>query len=291
MPNLEIKIGNQLVGEGHPCYIIGEIGINHNGSLDMAKKLISAAKKAGCNAVKFQKRTPEICVPLAQRKVMRETPWGYIPYMEYREKVELDRSQYEEIDGYCHEVGIAWFASCWDAPSVDFIQQFHVPCYKIASATLTEDSILRRTRSTGKPLILSTGMSSLPEIDHAVEVLGKKELILMHAVSTYPAYYEELNLRVIHTLANRYRIPIGYSGHETGLASTVAAVALGACCVERHITLDRAMWGSDHSASLEPAGLTRLCRDIRLVETAMGASEKKVIEREIPIIARLRLKS
>jgi N-acetylneuraminate synthase len=291
MPNLEVKIANQPVGEGHPCYIIGEIGINHNGSLDIAKKLILVAKSAGCNAVKFQKRTPEICVPLAQRNVMRETPWGYITYMEYRNKVELGQSDYEQIDAYCREHGIDWFASCWDDPSVDFIQPFNVPCYKIASATLTDDSLLRRTRKSGKPVILSTGMSSLAEIDHAVEVLSKNELILMHTVSTYPAYYDELNLRIIHTLKNRYQVPVGYSGHETGIASTVAAVALGACAVERHITLDRSMWGSDHSASLEPTGLTRLCRDIRLVETAMGTAEKKVMEREIPIITRLRRKS
>lgn len=291
MSELQIKIGNQIVGDGYPCYIIGEIGINHNGSMDIARQLIAVAKKAGCNAVKFQKRTPEICVPPAQRKVMRETPWGYITYMEYREKVELGQAQYEEIDSYCKEVGIQWFASCWDGPSVDFIERFNVPCYKVASATLTDDGILKCVRATGKPILLSTGMSTLAEIDHAVEVLGKKDLLLMHTVSTYPAHYEELNLRVIHTLRDRYQVPIGYSGHETGLASSVAAVAMGACSVERHITLDRAMWGSDHSASLEPSGLTRLCRDIRLVETAMGSSEKKVIEREVPIIARLRLKS
>ena len=288
MSTNEVKIGGQLVGEGHPCYIIGEIGINHNGSMDLAKSLISVAKKAGCDAVKFQKRTPEICVPLAQRSVMRETPWGYITYMQYREKVELNHAQYEEIDEFCKETEIQWFASCWDVPSVDFIEKFDVPCYKIASATLTDDGILKRVRATGKPILLSTGMSTLAEIDHAVEVLGKNNLLLMHTVSTYPAYYEELNLRVMYTLRDRYHVPIGYSGHETGIASSVAAVAMGACSVERHITLDRSMWGSDHAASLETSGLTRLCRDIRLVETSMGTSEKKLVEREIPIIARLR---
>ena len=286
-----IKIGSVNVGDGQPCFIIGEIGINHNGDINNAKKLIDVAEAAGCNAVKFQKRTPELCVPQAQRSVMRETPWGYISYMDYREKVEFGKEQYQEIDNYCREHGIVWFASSWDEPSVDFMEQFNAPCYKIASATLTDEKLLKHTAATGKPILLSTGMSSLEEIDRAVEVLGTKNLILLHAVSTYPALYEELNLKAIGTLRERYKVPVGYSGHETGIASTVAAVALGACCVERHITLDRAMWGSDHAASLEPSGLTRMCRDIRLVESSMGTGEKKVIEREKPIIARLRKKA
>lgn len=283
-----VSVGNRLVGDGQPSFIIAEIGINHNGDIDIAKRLIRVAVASGCDAVKFQKRTPELCVPQAQRSLMRETPWGYISYMEYREKVEFGLAQYQEIDRYCREQGVLWFASCWDEPSVDFMQQFDPPCYKIASASLTRDALLTHTRATGKPLLMSTGMSTLAEIDHAVDVVGKDNLILLHTVSTYPAKYEELNLRAITTLRARYGIPVGYSGHETGLASTVAAVAIGACCVERHITLDRAMWGSDHAASLEPTGLTRICRDIRLVETSMGNGEKKVIEREMPIIARLR---
>jgi N-acetylneuraminate synthase len=283
-----VRIANRPVGDGQPCFIIAEIGINHNGDMDLAKRLIRVAVASGCDAVKFQKRTPELCVPPAQRNLMRETPWGYISYMEYREKVEFGLAQYEEIDRYCREQDVLWFASCWDEPSVDFLQHFDPPCYKIASASLTNDALLRHTRATGKPLLMSTGMSSLPEIDHAVEVVGKDNLILLHTVSTYPAKYDELNLRAIITLRDRYGVPVGYSGHETGIASTVATVALGACCVERHITLDRAMWGSDHAASLEPTGLTRICRDIRLVETSMGSGEKKVLERELPIIARLR---
>jgi N-acetylneuraminate synthase len=284
----EIRIGSSPVGDGHPCFVVGEIGINHNGDLQIAKKLIDVAEAAGCDAVKFQKRTPELCVPPAQRNVMRETPWGYISYMSYREKVEFGQAEYEEIDKYCREQGIMWFASCWDEPSVDFMKQFSVPCYKIASATLTNRNLLLHTRAAGKPLVLSTGMSSTADIDHAVEVLGTKQLILLHAVSTYPAYYEELNLRAITTMRQRYNIPIGYSGHETGIASSAAAVALGACFVERHITLDRAMWGSDQAASLEPSGLTRLVRDIRLIERSMGTGEKKILDRELPIVARLR---
>jgi N-acetylneuraminate synthase len=286
----EIRIGSTPVGDGHPCYIIGEIGINHNGDLQIAKKLIEVAEAAGCNAVKFQKRTPELCVPAAQRNVMRETPWGYISYMDYRQRVEFGREQYQEIDRFCREENITWFASCWDEPSVDFIAQFNVPCYKVASACLTSHKLLKHTRQPGKPILLSTGMSTLEEIDRAVEILGAKDLILLQTVSTYPAHYEELNLRAIQTLRERYRVPVGYSGHETGLASSVAAAALGACVIERHITLDRSLWGSDQAASLEPSGLTRLIRDIRLVESSMGTGEKKVIEREFPLIARLRRK-
>jgi N-acetylneuraminate synthase len=286
----EIKIGGTSVGEGHPCFIIGEIGINHNGDLEIAKKLIDVAEAAGCNAVKFQKRTPELCVPAAQRNVMRETPWGYISYMDYRNKVEFGQAEYQEIDRYCREQGIIWFASCWDEPSVDFVRQFNAPCYKVASATLTNLSLLKHTRGAGKPILLSTGMSTLDDIDRAVGALGLEDLVILHAVSTYPAHYEELNLRAIATLREHYQVPVGYSGHETGIASSVAAVALGACVVERHITLDRSMWGSDQAASLEPSGLTRLVRDIRLVESSMGSGKKVVVERELPIIARLRRK-
>ncbi len=283
-----IQIGNRLVGDDQPCFIIAEIGINHNGDVEIANRLIRVAVACGCDAVKFQKRTPELCVTPAQRTQMRDTPWGYISYMEYREKVEFGFEQYKEIERFCKEQGVLWFASCWDSPSVDFMEQFDSPCYKVASASLTLDDLLKHTRATGKPILLSTGMSSIEEVDHAVEVLGTDNLVLLHTVSTYPAKYEELNLRAIATLRDRYKVPVGYSGHETGIATTVAAVALGACAVERHITLDRAMWGSDHAASLEPTGLTRVCRDIRLIESSMGTGEKKVVEREKPIIARLR---
>lgn len=284
----DVTIGTRQVGDGVPCFVIAEIGVNHNGDLEVAKQLISVAKAAGCDAVKFQKRTPEICVPPAQRTTMRETPWGYISYMDYREKVEFGTEEYKKIDEFCREEGILWFASCWDEPSVDFIEQFNPPCYKVASATLKDDNLLRHTKATGKPMILSTGMSSLDDIDHAVEVVGKEDLVLLHTVSTYPAEYEELNLRAIITLKERYSIPVGYSGHETGIPTSVAAVALGACVVERHITLNRAMWGSDQAASLEPNGITRMVRDIRLIERSMGDGEKRVVERELPIIARLR---
>lgn len=285
----EVKIGNTMVGDGHPCYVIAEIGINHNGDIEIAKKLIDVAKAAGCNAVKFQKRTIEIVYSAEELARSRESPFG-TTNGDLKHGLEFGREEYLEIEAFCRENQIPWLASCWDEQSVDFIAQFNVPCYKIASASLTDDALLKHMRAKGRPIILSTGMSTLEQIDHAVEVLGKQDLILLHSCSTYPAYYEELNLRVIPRMIERYGVPVGYSGHETGVPSSVAAVALGACIVERHITLDRSMWGSDQAASLEPNGLTRLIRDIRLIETSMGDGVKRVIEREVPIMKKLRRK-
>jgi len=285
-----VEIGGVKVGVGQPAYIIGEIGINHNGDLEVVKKLIDIAAAAGCNAIKFQKRTPELCVPDAQKSITRETPWGVMTYLEYRHRIELKEDQYVEIDRHAKAKGIHWFASCWDIPSVDFIDRFEPVTYKIASASLTDDSLLRHVASKGRPVILSTGMSTQDEIDHAVSLFDKSKLLITHATSTYPCSPDELNLRVMTTLRNRYGVPVGYSGHETGLQTTVAAVALGAAIVERHITLDRAMWGTDQAASVEPAGLTRLVRDIRVVERAMGDGIKRVYASELPIRAKLRLR-
>ena len=282
-----VAIGGKLIGEGQPAYVIAEIGINHNGDLDLAKRLISVAHAAGCDAVKFQKRTLDIVYTPEELAKPRESLFGETNG-DLKRGLEFGLAQYRDIAAYCQAIKMTWFASCWDEPSVDFIEQFDVPCYKIASASLTDDALLRYTRATGKPIILSTGMSSLDEVDHAVDVLGTDDLILMHAVSTYPAQYDELNLRCIATLAERYGVPVGYSGHETGIPSSVAAVALGASCVERHITVDRALWGSDQAASLEPNGIGRLVRDIRLVEQAMGNGVKQVLAREVPIIQKLR---
>ncbi|MGZ4971755.1 MAG: N-acetylneuraminate synthase family protein, partial [Limisphaerales bacterium] len=202
--------------------------------------------------------------------------------------LEFGAKHYKEINEFCNEIGMTWFASCWDEPSVDFIDQFPVPCYKVASASLTDDNLLKHTRAKGKPIMLSTGMSTLAEVDHAVEVLGKKDLILVHTCSTYPSAYPELNLRVIPELRKRYGVPVGYSGHETGIPTSVAAAVLGACVVERHITLDRAMWGSDQAASLGPSGFSRMAHDIRLIETSMGDGVKRVYETEVPIMKKLR---
>jgi N-acetylneuraminate synthase len=283
----EVKIGDTLVGDGRPCYIVAEIGINHNGDIEIAKKLIEMAEAAGCNAVKFQKRTVEVVYPPEELAKPRENPFGPTNG-DLKRGLEFGLKQYQEIDRYCRELEIAWFASCWDEGAVDFIAQFKPPCFKIASASITDDKLLRHYRSKGRPLILSTGMSTLEEIDHAVEILGKKDLIVLQATSTYPSNYDELDLRVIPELRKRYGVPIGFSGHETGIPSSEAAVAVGACVLERHVTLERAMWGSDQAASLGPSGITRLVRDIRLIEMAMGSSTKRVFESEKPIIKKLR---
>ena len=282
-----VQIGAVAVGEGLPCRVVAEIGINHNGDVEIAKKLIDVAVEAGCTAVKFQKRTVEVVYTEEELLRPRESPFG-TTNGDLKPALEFDLDDYREIDRYCKEKGILWFASCWDEGSVDFIDTFDPPCYKIASASLTDDGLLRHTRKTGKPIIMATGMSTMAQIEHAVSVLGTDELIILHACSTYPAYYEELNLRVIDELRKKYPVPVGYSGHETGIPSSVAAVALGACMVERHLTLDRSMWGSDQAASLEPNGMNRLMRDIRLIESAMGDGVKRVLDRELPIMEKLR---
>lgn len=280
---------DRAIGKDQPIYVIAEIGINHNGSLEITKKLIDEAVKAGCDAVKFQKRRPEICVPKDQWYVERDTPWGRMPYIDYRYKMEFGLKEFEEIDAYCKSKGIDWFASCWDEPSVDFIEQFNPPLYKAASASLTDHDLLKKMKQTGKPLIISTGMSTFAEINEAVSAVGTENLLIAHSTSAYPCDAEELNLRMIHTLQSRYpNVPIGYSGHEPGLAPTVAAVACGACFVERHFTLDRTMWGSDQAASVEPTGMRRLVRDIRTVELALGDGIKKVYESEKGALKKLR---
>lgn len=282
-----VRIGKRLVGPGQPCYIIAEIGINHNGDIDLAKRLISVAVAAGCNAVKFQKRTVDVVYTQAELATPRPNPFGDTNG-DLKRGLEFEEADYAEINDFCRQVKIDWFASPWDEGAVDFIEQFNPPVYKIASASLTDDNLLRHIRKTGKPVIASTGMSTYDEIDHAVGVLGKDDLILMHTTSTYPAKYEQLNLRAIPAMADRYQLPIGYSGHETGIPTSVAAAVLGACCVERHITMDRAMWGSDQAASLEPNGISRLVRDIRLCEQSMGDGIKRVYEEEIPVMKKLR---
>ncbi|GAA1883420.1 N-acetylneuraminate synthase family protein [Streptantibioticus ferralitis] len=288
-PHRMRTIGERLVGTGRPVYITGEIGINHNGDLENAYRLIDAAVAAGCDAVKFQKRTPEICTPRDQWDIERDTPWGRMTYIDYRHRVEFGEDEYRAIDEYCRERDIHWFASPWDVPSVEFLEKFDLPAHKVASACLTDDELLRALRATGRTIILSTGMSTPRQIRHAVEVLGSDNILLCHATSTYPAKHEELNLRMIHTLQAEYpNVPIGYSGHEVGLQTTLAAVALGAVFVERHITLDRAMWGSDQAASVETSGLQRLVRDIRIVEQSLGDGVKRVYEGELGPMKKLR---
>ena len=284
-----VSIASHVIGAGAPVYVIAEIGLNHNGDVEIAKRLIDVAAEAGCQAVKFQKRTPLISTPEHMRSVPRETPWGSMTYLDYRYRVEFDRDQYVEIGDYANLRGLDWFASPWDVPSLEFLEDLNVVAHKVASASVTDMELLHAMAATGKPVILSTGMSTIDQIDAAVDVFDPEKLIILHATSTYPMSPEEANLRMITTLGGRYRgIPNGYSGHERGLQISLAAVALGAVAVERHITLDRTMWGSDQAASLEPAGLEHLVRDIRIIEEALGDGVKRVFPGEIPSLEKLR---
>lgn len=285
----EISFGSRMIGDGHPAYIIAEVGINHNGDLDVAKKIVDAAVHAGADAVKFQKRTPEICTPPDQQKQMRETPWGYITYLDYRYKVEFGEEQYHEIDRYCKEQGIDWMVSVWDEQSVDFMEKFDTPAYKVPSASLTDHNLMKQVRATGKPIIISTGMSTMDQIKRGVDAVGVDNLVIMHCTSTYPCEPEELNLKMIETLRREFpNTPIGYSGHETGLVPSAVAIALGATSIERHITLDRAMWGSDQAASVEPLGFEKLVKYIRVTEASLGDGVKKVYDSELGSMKKLR---
>ena len=282
-----VKIADRLVGPGHPTFVVAEVGINHNGDVDVARRLITAAAAAGCDAVKFQKRTIDLVYTVEELERPRDSPLG-TTNGDLKWGLELGDEEYAEIDRHCRRLQIPWFASCWDSRSVAFIELFDPPCYKIASACLADDALLRYVRGKGRPILLSTGMSSAEEIDHAVNVLGREALVLLHCTSTYPSRVEELNLQVIRWLIERYGVPAGYSGHEVGLAPTLAAVALGACVVERHLTLDRAMWGSDQAASMEPSGMARLVKDIRAIEVALGDGVKRVYDSESPARSKLR---
>lgn len=286
---MTVTIGRSEIGDGHPVYVIGEIGLNHNGSVELAKNLIDVAAEAGAQAVKFQKRTPDISTPEHMKNTLRETPWGTMTYLDYRRRVEFDRDQYIEIGDYATLCGLDWFASPWDEPAVAFLEDLAVPAHKVASASVTDLGMLRALAATGKSIILSTGMSTLDQIDAAVEVFDPEKLVVLHATSTYPLPAGEANLRTIRTLGERYPgIPIGYSGHEPGLEISLAAVAMGAVVVERHITLDRTMWGSDHSASLEPEDFAQLISGIRIIEEALGDGVKRVFPGEQAPMAKLR---
>lgn len=284
-----MKLGNTKLTKNSNAYIIAEIGINHNGNIDIAKKLIDVAKKAGCDAVKFQKRNPDVCVPEKQKSIMRETPWGYISYLDYKYKVEFEKEEYDIIDEYCKKNEIHWFASPWDVDSVNFLSQYNIPALKVPSASLNDKELLFAMAKTNIPIIISTGMSTQNEVDEAISILKDSELAVLHCVSTYPTPTNELNLNVIKTFQSKYpNFIIGYSGHETGLSTTYAAVAMGAKIIERHITLDRSMWGTDHSASIEPHGLKTLVSNIRDVESALGDGIKAVTPGEVPIREKLR---
>jgi len=283
-----VTISDKKVGPARPCFIVGEIGINHNGDVAIAKKLIDHAAAYRFDAVKFQKRTVELVYSKSELDRPRESPFG-TTNRELKFALEFGYDQYREIDRHCKEKGILWFTSAWDKPSVDFCEQFAPPCYKVASACLTDRELLTYIASKGRPVILSTGMSTLEEIDSAVETLKGCPLVVLHCTSTYPSIHEELNLSVIETLRKRYRKPIGYSGHEVDLPPTImAVVGYGACMIERHITLNRAMWGSDHAASIEPRGMQILSKYIHLWETIQGDGQKRVYNSELPIKQKLR---
>lgn len=282
-----VKIGKYNVGDLSHSFIIAEIGINHNGDINLAKRLVKLAKDNGCDAVKFQKRTVELVYSKHELEMERPNPFGNTNG-DLKRGLEFSYEQYQEIDKYCRELDILWFASCWDKNSVDFIDSFNPPCHKIASASLTDDDLILHIKSKGRPILLATGMSTQDEIDHALSILGMDNLVLMHCTSTYPSLESELNLNVIPNYIKRYSCPIGYSGHEKGVLPSVIAASMGACAIERHITTDRTLWGSDHPASLEPEGLRRLVRDIRLLNTIKGDGKKVVYESELPIIKKLR---
>lgn len=289
MEKREVKIGERYIGDGHPVYIIAEIGINHNGDIDIAKKLIDGAVFSGCDAVKFQKRTPELCVPKDQWEIERDTPWGRMTYIDYRHRMEFNEEQYGELADYAKQKGIHLFASCWDEEAVDFIEKFDPPLYKLASASITDLNLLKKHRELKKPLMMSSGMSTIEEVEKGVGTVSTEDLLLAHSTSTYPCKLDELNINMIRTLRDKYPgVPIGYSGHETGLAPSWAAVAIGASFVERHITLDRAMWGTDQAASVEVGGFMKLVSNIRDIEKALGDGVKKVYESELPIRKKLR---
>lgn len=270
-------------------FIIAEVGINHNGSLDIAKKLIDVAVFAGCDAVKFQKRAIDLVYSKEILDTPRKSPWGTTT-REQKEGLEFGLKEYTEIDAYCRQKGIAWFASAWDIESQKFLQQFNCKYNKIASAMLPYEPLLEAVASEGKYTFISTGMSSTEYVDRAVDIFKQAgcPFELMHCVATYPMKDEDANLNCIKTLRDRYGCKVGYSGHEVGLAVSYAAAALGTTSLERHITLDRSMYGSDQAASVEPAGLYMLVGAVRKIKNAMGDGVIAISEKEIPISKKLR---
>ena len=293
MNNLFDFAGNCI--QTHPwpiarrVFFIAEIGINHNGDIEIAKQLINQAKAAGCDAVKFQKRTIDIVYPEEMLDQLRESPWGNTQ-REQKEGLEFGQAEYNTIDEYCKQVHIEWFASAWDIPSLQFLRKYNRPYNKIASAMVTHIPFVTELASEGKPTFLSTGMCNFEDIDKAVEILKKKgcPIILMHTVSTYPAAEKDLNLSVMHTLRERYGLPVGYSGHEPSVSPSLMAATMGAVAIERHITLDRAMYGSDQAASLELPGLVSLLGSLRKIATCVGSNVKQVSPAEAAVAKKLR---
>ena len=291
---MKIKEVSQLWGQNTGfsyCYVIGEIGINHNGNLDLAKKLIQMAKYAGCDAVKFQKRNPEEAVPNHLKDLPRDTPWGILSYLDYKKRIEFGRKEYDEIDEFCSEIEIEWSASAWDKTSLDFLRIYDLPFNKVASAMVTNHQFLAQVAKEKKLTFVSTGMCELSDIDEAVKIFRDAScpIVILHTISTYPALYEDLNLLIIKTLQSRYpEIPIGYSGHESSVTPSLYAAALGAVAIERHITLDRSMYGTDQSASLEYRGLSKMISEIRRIPSTMGNGLKHFTDKELIVAEKLR---
>lgn len=270
-------------------YMIAEIGINHNGDINIAKRLIDMAKAAGCDAVKFQKRTIDIVYSPEMLAAPRESPWGATQRAQ-KEGLEFGQAEYDEIDRYCRSAGIEWFASAWDIPGQEFLRQYDPPCNKVASAMATHHDFLEVVASEKRPTFISTGMCELEEIQTAVDLFGRNDcpFVLMHTVSTYPSPEEDLNLNCIRMMGERFGCPVGYSGHEASVSPSVVAAALGAVAIERHITLDRAMYGSDQAASLEEAGLRSMVAQIRKVHHVLGDGVKRITPREKKVAEKLR---
>jgi len=291
MANMKIKIGNKLITKNHTPYFIAEIGINHNGDMNIAKKLIDAANATNWDSVKFQKRVPELAVPEDQKGIMRETPWGRMTYLDYKKRIEFGEKEYDEIDTYCKAKPIDWSASPWDMPSVEFLAKYDLPYIKIASATNHDKDILKRCCEIGKPIIVSTGMSTIDEIDDTVNFLEKHsngDYIILHTNSSYPTNNCDLNLRMIETLQSRYNCLVGYSGHEYEIESSVVAAALGAVMIERHITLSHDMWGTDQKSSLAISGMYLLRNRVLRVYEALGDGVKVLGENELQVRKKLR---
>jgi len=286
-----LKIGSRFIGDDENVYLIAEIGINHNGDLQIAKKLIDATWATGWDCAKFQKRTPDICVPENQKKVMKQTPWGEMTYLDYKHKIEFQKNEYDYIDKYAKEKPLAWSASAWDLPSLEFLMQYDIPFIKIPSAKITDKELVEQAAKAGRPVFISSGMSIMEEVDCAVNIIEKylsKNYVLFHCNSTYPAKPDELNIKTISTLKERYNCLVGYSGHEYDITPATLAPVFGACVIERHVTLDHDMWGTDQAASIEVRGMDFLAKRINSVKTIVGDGIKTIYAGEKEIREKLR---
>lgn len=284
------KVISKSQKEFKDIFVIAEAGINHNGSIDLAKQLIDLAYSAGCNAIKFQKRNPDICVPEHMKQVMRETPWGSITYLDYKKRIEFGMEEYNAISQYCNKLGILWSASAWDLDSLFFLDNYDLPFNKVASALSTNLKFIREVARRQKLTYVSVGMCTYEDIDNVVNIFSDEqcELVLMHTVSNYPAKESDLNLKMIETLRKRYGVPVGYSGHESSVTPSIVAGVLGAVAIERHITLNRAMWGTDHAASLEKPGISNLVNALQKIRVVSGDGIKKEVPGEYEMALKMR---